>query len=110
MTIVSCRSAEEFNTALETFVRLAETNANKGKSELNQVTLSVERGRRYCRIVSAYVNNPDSRSAFCFVDQDGTILKADGWKRPAVGARGSIFGADRGASAVTEYGAVYFRR
>lgn len=110
MPTETARSAEEFDTALETFVRLAETNANKEKSELNQVTLTVERGRRYCKVISTYVRASDQRSVFCFVDQDGTILKADGWKRPAKGARGSIFGADKGASAVTEYGAVYFRR
>jgi hypothetical protein len=104
------RTPADFESALEAFVRLAETNANKEKSELNQVTLTIERGRRYCRVVSAYTKASDQRSVFCFVDQDGTILKAESWKKPAKGARGSIFNTDKGAGAVTAYGAIYFAR
>jgi len=110
MPTETARTPADFDAALETFVRLAETNSNKDKSELNQVTLTVMRGPRYCRVVSAYTNASDQRSVFCFVDRDGTILKAHSWKGPAKGARGSIFNTDKGAAAVTPYGAVYFRR
>jgi len=54
---------------------------------------------------------PTSRTVHCFIDAaTGNILKADGWKRPAKGIRGSIFaqGFDLGR-AVTQYGAAYAR-
>jgi hypothetical protein len=59
--------------------------------------LVAERGRRYIRIVSD--DNCGSRHAWCFVDMtNGAVLKCDGWKSPAKGARGSIYDAHKGCS------------
>lgn len=60
-------------------------------------------GRKYARVIT--IRPTGGQSAFCFVRMaDGVILKADGWKRPAKGPRGSIFSAQ--LSGVTQYGAV----
>lgn len=52
-------------------------------------------GKKYIRIVRS---RPDgtSRSVYCFIEvATGNILKAAGWKAPALnGPRGNIFGAN----------------
>ena len=52
-------------------------------------TIAVEPGRKYARVITV---EPGTRSAYCFVDMaNGDIYKADGWKRPAKGVRGTIY-------------------
>ncbi len=52
----------------------------------------VQNGQKYARII---VNAHGSRSVYCFIDlSNGDILKADSWKKPAKGKRGSIWNAD----------------
>lgn len=49
-------------------------------------------------------------SVFCFVDlENGNILKADGWKKPAPQPRGSVMKEDFGVGDVTAYGARYMK-
>lgn len=60
--------------------------------------LTVMRGQRYIRIVA---ETPGQRSSWCFVDTtNGDVLKCDGWKRPAKGARGNINDAQNGCGRV----------
>lgn len=48
----------------------------------------VEYGQKFARIV----RDDSQRCVYCFVDlSNGDILKADGWKKPAKGKRGSIW-------------------
>lgn len=69
-------------------------------------TLSAEFGRKNVRIVAS---GPGSRYVYCFVRiADGAVMKADGWKRPAKHARGSIY-VGAGQDAITTYGAKYLR-
>ena len=58
--------------------------------------LSVEKGRRYARIVAN--GNGSSRSVWGFVDMtNGDLMKAASWKAPAKNfARGNILNPDRG--------------
>lgn len=73
---------------------------------LGDVTLSVEEGRRYAKIV----RTDNGRSVHCFVDlTNGDILKAAGWKAPAKHARGSILDPATYAAAVGPYGAAYLK-
>lgn len=62
------------------------TSAAEGKPwipDREKVALFTD-GAKYWRVVRG-------SSAWCFVDRDtGDILKADGWKKPAKGARGSV--------------------
>lgn len=56
----------------------------------------LEKGRKYHRIVQDTRNKEtgemfDQRSVAGFLDNDGNILKAAGWKGPAKGIRGNIF-------------------
>jgi hypothetical protein len=57
------------------------------KYTLPAPTFSIERGKKYIRIVRTFLN---SRSVHCFLDVDGNIYKAAGWKVPAKGIRGNI--------------------
>ncbi len=51
-------------------------------------TFEVEYGQKFARIV----NQDSQRMVYCFIDlSNGDILKADGWKKPAKGKRGSIW-------------------
>ena len=51
------------------------------KAPTANVTITMERGPRYTRVVSSKWGQ---RSAYCFVDNaTGDILKPDSWKRPA---------------------------
>ena len=100
---------EAFNAALARFISEAQAvvDAHYAKEfpTLRVPVLSAEPGRRYVRIVIA----DTVRSAYCFIDRvNGDVLKPDGWKRPAKGARGNIYtGAAK--DAVGPYGALYLR-
>ncbi len=86
-----------FDEALAAFVLAAQavTDAYVARNFPNQgATLSVERGKRYVRVVRTDKGGP-SRSVHCFVDTtNGDVLKAASWKAPAKHARGNIFAAD----------------
>lgn len=63
--------------------------------------VSVNYGRRYAKLVT-------DQGVFCFVDlTNGDVLKAASFRAPAKHARGNIFDADGGRSAVNAYGANY---
>ena len=65
-------------------------------------------GPKYTRYFKE--DGPNNRSAYCFVEKStGNILKADGWKRPAKGARGNIHTAQHGAEFINWHGAAYLR-
>ena len=56
---------------------------------------------------------PGSKSVYCFIDlSNGDLLKADGWKKPAKGKRGSILNenSDVGTVATVHGGGFYLRR
>lgn len=62
-------------------------------------------GVRYVRVVAT---DGPSRSALAFVEcATGNVYKPDGWKRPAKGVRGNIYGDTRG---VASAGELYARR
>jgi hypothetical protein len=66
---------------------------------------SVERpGIKYTRIVRG---GKAQRSVYCFVDGDGNILKAAGWKAPAKGVRGTLATVD--IAKVDPYGSWLYR-
>lgn len=108
---------ETFAAALERFIRtvseyrkarLIRDFGQDGfdRTHSTQWQLSVDAGgRKYIRICAP---SGPGRSAFCFVEvATGNVLKADGWKKPARGARGNIYAADFGGYGVTEFGAQY---
>jgi len=69
--------------------------------------LTLERGRRYIRVVR---NESHSRSVFAFIDAtNGDVLKAEGWKKPALHARGNIGDPSHGLGRVGPYGPEYLR-
>lgn len=71
-----------------------------GYTHSNRDQMTFTRGPKFARIVG------DS-GVFCFIDlADGSILKADGWKKPAKHSRGNIA---NGAADVGPYGPAYLR-
>jgi len=74
-------------------------------------TLSLERGRRYIRVVRGEGPHGDERcSVFAFIDAtNGDVLKAEGWKKPALHARGNIGDPSHGLARVGVYGPEYLR-
>lgn len=97
-------SEERFELAFDAFMANAQKALEADYARwcagkhLSQITLVAERGSRYIRIVA---EQPGSRSAWAFVDQtNGDVLKADGWKKPAKGARGNVFDAQNGCGRV----------
>ena len=65
--------------------RLTQRFADHKIGDEQYYSFSYEVGRKYVRIV---VNAHGQRSVYCFIRlEDGAILKADSWKRPAKGVR-----------------------
>lgn len=112
-----------FHTALEAFRAIADAlvkehfekswddDNRKKYPDFPVPQITIMPGARYVRLVRGQ-RKPisgevmEGQSAFCFVDMtNGDILKASGWKAPAKGKRGSIYDADGGRSAITQYGA-----
>jgi len=50
-------------------------------------TYGYEQGPKYARV---WRETYGQRSAYCFVDADGNVLKAAGWKGPAKGIRANL--------------------
>lgn len=78
--------------------------ANYPNSKPPTIELDGE-GTRYQRVVR---NDGVSRSAWAFIDREtGDVLKPDGFKRPAKGARGSVYDLER--PGIGPHGALYAR-
>jgi len=61
-------------------------NANHTKDGYAQFSIDPN-GRKYTRIVATYGGQ---RSVYCFIDAEGNIYKAAGWKAPAKGIRANL--------------------
>lgn len=99
-----------FETALNTFVVAAQGMIDAYMAAnfpmLSREVLTVEKGRKYARIVKS---SGSDRSVYCFVDMtNGDVLKSESWKKPAKHARGSIY-AENPIAGVTQYGGAYLR-
>jgi hypothetical protein len=97
-------SASEFEKAFAAFLEKAQERANKDYAAFqdgvigNPPKLEAEPGKRYIRIIAA---SPGQRHAWAFVDTiNGDVLKPDGWKRPAKGARGNVYDEYNGTGRV----------
>jgi hypothetical protein len=117
------RTREEVLARVELFcVALAVyCNQKSINSDIYKIVIEAQVGKKNVRIVrreqwineDKSVNEAIGGSAHCFIDlENGNVLKADGWKRPAPQIRGNIFSEDfdigvgRG---VSEYGAAYLK-
>ena len=114
----------DFDTAINSFVAACqEISDNHAKAwfpdahERMPATISIgDGGVKFKRIVRA---DAGQRSVHCFVAvadgfnkkmgnwKAGDVLKADGWKAPARGARGNIFDDANGMGRMGEYGPAY---
>jgi hypothetical protein len=93
MTMMIRNATPEFNEALVAFLnttqaRLDAEYARNYGGYPAAPQLTVDPGVKNVRVVAS---GPAQRSVFCFIRiADGAVLKADGWKKPAKHARGSI--------------------
>jgi hypothetical protein len=87
---------------------------HKQYKSLTPLTVVVEPGHRYMRVVRAEVDkdgNVISRTVHTFVDRtNGNVLKASSYRKPETKhPRSNIFNEDFGMSGVTAYGGVYLK-
>lgn len=97
---------KSFEEALSAWLKVAQERVDQhyAGSPFELPKLTCEHGKRYVRVVR---NDGTSRSAHAFIDTtNGDVLKPDGWKRPAKGARGNIY---TGRAGVTGTGGEYRR-
>ncbi len=102
----------DFDAKLTTFVTGCQTKCTANDGNFDNVKfntkITIERGRRYVRVVRS--DDCGGRSVHCFVDtKTGNVLKAASWKTPAKHARGNIFNDDNGLDCMGSYGAAYMR-
>jgi hypothetical protein len=103
------RLAPGFQDALNGFVdgvrALVEEHRQKYFPNLPPEKIEVEVLRRYVRL---WKLGSQQRTVFCFVQVDnGDVLKAESWRKPAMHRRSSIYDADYGMSGVTWHGGKY---
>jgi hypothetical protein len=99
---------EKFDSWLASCQKIIADYYAEHYSNLEVPQLSVEKNPRYWRVVET--KHGDQRSVYCFIDpMTGDVLKSDGWKRPAKGARGNLFDDTNGMGRMTVYGAAYNR-
>ena len=116
-TTNAAQTVPNFDDALAAFVagvqEMIDTHFAANYKNLSPNKLSVQRGKRYVKIVTTCINASDGsegqRSVWGFIDNsNGDILKAAGWKAPAKHARGNIFSANQFEN-VNEHGPNYLR-
>jgi hypothetical protein len=87
----------KFEAALTAWLAGAQAKIDQHYREdfptLEVPALTLERGRRYIRVVRA--TSGSERSVFAFIDGNGDVLDAESWTKakPARHGRNSIFGA-----------------
>jgi hypothetical protein len=108
--------AANFETRLQDFVKATDAFIlayyQKGFESLVAAGLvpkiELQRGKKFIRVVSRETNG--GGGVYCFLDLQGNIFKADGWKRPAKHIRGSIFDENFSlGKGLGPYGAAYLR-
>lgn len=104
MSVSYAHNPAEFEAAFVEFIaRCTVIQAKQyANSEGSNPELTYDPGRKYIRVVSSTWGQ---RSVFCFVDStNGNVLKADGWKKPALNfARGNIFDDKHGTGRATGF-------
>jgi len=103
----------EFTTKIEGFLaalqKLSDDHYAANFKHITGPVFSAKYNPSYVRIIRTETFG-SGRSVHCFIDYDGNILKAAGWKAPAKGIRGTLddenFSVGKG---VGVYGAAYFR-
>ena len=93
--------------AFKQFMKYAQDLVDKErKGPHGTPQLGFTKGPKFIRVYTDEVGQ--GKSAFCFVGtKTGSVYKADGWKKPAKGARGSIFTPNR--YGISAYGGLYAR-
>lgn len=78
--------------------------------------IEVEYGNKFAKVTTTQRDDrrgDGQKSVYCFIDlSNGDLLKAEGWKKPAKGKRGSILNenSDVGTVATVHGGGFYVRR
>ena len=87
-----------YETTLDSFLIKCQELVNEYMKQYSwNNKLTVEKGRRYDKIVSKDDGSSANQSrVWAFIDKtNGDILKPEGWKKPAKHARGNIYEEDR---------------
>lgn len=104
---------KNFEAALDLFLRTAQALVNEryegaGGSDNAPSIMADQPGAKFLRIIET--RGGIDRSVYCFVEiATGNVLKAESWKKPAPGPRGSIYAKDVAGYGINGYGANYKR-
>lgn len=106
-------TATQFEIALSNFIagaqrKLDEAYGPNYPENCKEVLVAVP-GKRYTKVVRARKEGGEHGSVYCFIDQNGDILKPASWRAPAKHARGNLFTLDGGLNGVGAYGPNYLR-
>lgn len=104
-SILESSENKDFEVAFKKFMGGARKIFIDNKPDIlkNTEDLDYEVGKKYIRIMAVNKSH-GGRSAFGFINKEnGDVLKADGWKKPAKGIRGNIFDKENGLGRVSPY-------
>ena len=94
---------------LDTIQKLSNQHYAEHFPTLHPSTYRIMKGRKYHRVVQEGKHH--NRSVHAFVGADGMLYKAEGWGKPAAGARFNLLtDMEKIASVFDPYGSYLYRR
>lgn len=101
---------ENFNTQVEEVINFIENlkkenliNPESNNEFVELWKIEKTEGKKYIKLICG-------RCVYCFIDKEnGDILKAAGWEKPAKHARGNIFKPEGWKSNLNVYGPLHLR-
>jgi len=92
---------------LDTIRKLSNQHYAEHFPNMKPSVYHIMKGRKYHRVVQ---EGQYSRSVHAFIGADGMLYKAEGWKKPAAGARFNLLtDMDKIASVFDPYGSYLYR-
>ncbi len=84
--------SEQLKAKLDNYCRLLEQEMIKKypTSKCIHYKYTYSLGQRFIKIIQCDHTGTRQQSVFCFVDYEGNLYKASGWKAPAKDVRGHI--------------------
>ena len=109
---------KDINKAVEMLIKGAQKKIDaeykRSFPNLTPTVLSIQKGKRYIKIVSTTDGGKGQKSVWAFIDAQegsnfGNIMKPASWNAPAKHSRGNVFDGSWGVNSVGVYGPAYLR-
>ena len=84
--------SDELKAKLDNYCKLLENEMIKEYPDCASLhyKYTYNLGKKFIKVICCGANYGDQRYVWCFVDYEGNLYKAEGWKKPAKGIRGHI--------------------